>query len=89
MLLGSLGSVLVLVGAVWLIVIAVQTGQTTSEKVLWALVNFFCQPLGGIIFYFVRKQGLVPLLLMLAGCIISGIGWFPVMDGIIRQPTVG
>ena len=52
----GLGSLLVLIGAVWLIVIAIQTGQTTGDKVIWALVNFFCQPLGGIIFYIIKKK---------------------------------
>ena len=51
------GSLLAFIGTVWLIVIAIQTGQTTGEKVLWALVNFLCQPLGGIIFYIVKETG--------------------------------
>ena len=78
MLLGS-GSLLIFVGAVWLIVIAIQTGQTTGEKVLWALVNFLCQPLGGIVFYVVKRQGLVPLLLILIGCILNGFGYSSMM----------
>ena len=74
MLLPGLGSILILVGAIWLIVIAIQTGQTTGEKVIWALVNFLCQPLGGIIFYVVKRQGLVPLLLVIAGWLIMVLG---------------
>ena len=54
----GLGGLLLLIGTIWLIVIAIQTGTTTGEKVIWALVNFFCQPLGGIIFYVLKKQGL-------------------------------
>lgn len=73
-MLSLLGSLLILIGAIWLIVIAVQTGKTTGEKVIWALVNFFCQPLGGIIFYFVQKQGLVPLLMVIGGFILSFLG---------------
>lgn len=72
----GLGSLLMLIGTIWLIVIAVQTGQTTGEKVVWALVNFFCQPLGGIVFFIVRKQGLVPLILVVIGAILLGVGQF-------------
>ena len=44
-----------------------------GEKVIWALVNFFCQPLGGIIFYVMKKQGLIPLILVIIGAILLGI----------------
>lgn len=70
MLIPTLASILILAGAVWLIIIAVQTGQTTGEKVLWALVNLLCQPLGGIIFYVMKRQGLVPLLMVIAGWLV-------------------
>lgn len=74
MIFAGLGVLLMLVGAIWLIVIAVQTGETTGEKVIWALVNFFCQPLGGIIFYVMKRQGLIPLILVIIGAILSGVG---------------
>ena len=70
MLIPTLASILILAGAVWLIIIAVQTGQSTGEKVLWALVNLLCQPLGGIIFYVMKRQGLVPLLMVIAGWLV-------------------
>ena len=73
-MLGLLGSLLTLVGVVWLIITAVQTGTSTGDKVIWALVNFLCQPLGGIVFFFVKKQGLVPLLLVIAGMIVMFFG---------------
>lgn len=74
MIFAGLGVLLMLVGAIWLIVIAIQTGETTGEKVIWALVNFFCQPLGGIIFYVMKRQGLIPLILVIIGAILSGVG---------------
>ena len=85
MLFASLGGLLALVGTIWLIVIAVQTGQTTGDKVLWGLVNFLCQPLGGIIFYFVKKQGLVPLLLVIVGWVIGGYGYSSVIGDMMNQ----
>ena len=85
MLFASLGGLLCFVGAIWLIVIAIQTGQTTGEKVLWALVNFFCQPLGGIIFYIVKRQGLVPLLLVIVGSIIGGYGYASTVSQMMKD----
>jgi len=73
-----------LIGAIWLIIIAVQTGQTTGEKVLWALVNFFCQPIGGIIFYFMKRQGLIPLILVIIGSILTGFGYTTAMGDVMR-----
>lgn len=85
MLFAVLGSVLLLVGCIWLIVIAVQTGQSTGEKVIWALVNFFCQPLGGIVFYIMKKQGLVPLVLVIIGTILTGIGYSSMMGAMMQN----
>ena len=73
-ILAILGWLLLVIGIIWLVVTAIQTGTTTGEKVIWALVNFFCQPLGGIIFYIVRKQGLYPLLMVIAGWILMIAG---------------
>lgn len=72
----GLGLVLSLIGSIWLIVIAVQTGQSTGEKVVWALVNFFCQPIGGIVFFVMKRQGAIPLILVVIGAILMGVGQF-------------
>ena len=81
----GIGGLLILVGAIWLVIISIQTGQTTGEKILWAAVNFLCQPLGGIIFYIVKRQGLVPLLLVIVGAILAGIGNYSLMSDLQRQ----
>ena len=73
-ILAILGWVLILAGTIWLVVTAIQAGSTTGEKALWGLVNFFCQPLGGIIFYIVKKQGLYPLLLVIIGWVLMMFG---------------
>lgn len=70
----GLGGLLLFVGSIWLVVVAIQTGKSTGEKVVWALVNFFCNPIGGIVFYVMTKQGLVPLLIALAGFVLYIIG---------------
>ncbi len=73
-MLGAVGGILLLVGIIWMVVVAVQTGQSGGEKALWGLVCFFCSPLGSIVFYVMKKQGMVPLLLQIAGFIITMVG---------------
>jgi len=73
-MLGALGGILLLVGIIWMVVVAIQTGQTTGEKAIWGLVCFFCSPLGSIIFFVMKKQGMVPLLLQIAGFILTLVG---------------
>jgi len=85
MLFASLGGLLTLVGAVWLVVIAIQTGQTNGEKVIWALVNFLCQPLGGIVFYIVKREGLIPLIFVLIGSLLLGFGNYSFMMDMMNQ----
>jgi hypothetical protein len=75
-----LGVLLQLIGAIWLVVIAVQVGQTTGEKAIWAIVNFICQPIGGIVFVIVKKVGLVPLIIMIVGMVLCGVGYSSVME---------
>lgn len=73
-MLGALGGIMVLVGWIWLIVTAIQVGADTKEKVIWGLVNFFCQPIGGIVFYIMKKAGLVPLLILIVGYVLMFLG---------------
>lgn len=74
MLFFGLGGLLIFVGAIWLVVIAIQTGKSTGEKVIWALVNFLCQPIGGIVFVIMTKQGVIPLILVIIGWLLYGGG---------------
>ena len=74
-MLGLLGVVLALVGIIWLVVTAIKTGTSTGDKVIWAIVNIIgCQPIGGIVFFIVKKQGMVPLLLLIVGEVIMWFG---------------
>ena len=76
MLFISIGGLLSLIGIIWLVILSIQTGKTTGEKVLWAVVNIIaCQPIGGIVFFFVKRVGLVPLVLVIIGAILQGIGF--------------
>jgi len=73
-MLAIVGYILLLVGVIWMVVTAIQAGQTTGEKALWGLVCFFCGILGGIIFFAVKRQGLVPLVLEIVGFILMFLG---------------
>ncbi len=73
-MLGALGGIIYLVGFIWMIVTAIQTGKDTSEKVIWGLVCFLCSPLGSIIFFIVKRQGLIPLILMIVGIVLTVAG---------------
>ena len=73
-MLSLVGAVVSFIGVIWMVVTAIQTGKDTTDKLIWGLVNFFCQPLGGIIFYFVKKQGLVPLIMVIGGIILVALG---------------
>lgn len=86
-MLGLLGSLMTLVGGIWLIITAIQTGKDTTDKVIWALVNFLCQPIGGIVFYFVKKQGLIPLLIVIAGMVLMFFGGALTFSGGVNMPN--
>jgi len=73
-MLSILGSLVAFIGAIWLIVTAIQTGKDTTDKVIWAAVNFLCQPLGGIVYFIVKRQGLVPLLMVIVGWVLLVAG---------------
>lgn len=81
----GIGALLMLICVVWFVVLSFQTGTSTAEKVIWAIVNFLFQPLAGIIFFFVKKQGLVPMILGIIGMVFYGYGLFTSMGDIMRQ----
>lgn len=81
----GLGALLMLVCAIWFIVLSVQMGSSTGEKVIWAIVNFFFQPLAGIVFFFVKKAGLVPMILGIIGVIVYGYGMMTSVGEIMNQ----
>jgi hypothetical protein len=76
-----LGGLLFIVGYIWIVITAILTGKTGGEKALWAVVNLICQPITGIIFVIVRRQGLIPLILIILGIIL-------VNGGVLSDPQV-
>ena len=81
----GLGGLLMLIGTIWLVIIAVQTGETTGEKALWAIVNLICQPLGGIVFFIMKKQGMIPLILVIIGWLIAGFGYYSMAGNMMNN----
>jgi hypothetical protein len=80
----GIGALLMLVCVIWFVVLSFQMGGSTGEKVVWAIVNFFFQPIAGIIFFFVKKAGLVPMILGIIGVLLYGYGWFTSMGDVMR-----
>ena len=78
----GIGGLLVFIGIIWLVAVSIQTGQTTGAKILWASVNLICQPVGGIVFYVVKKQGLLPLVIVIIGLIMSIAGRYSMMGSL-------
>lgn len=83
MILG-IGALLMLICAVWFIILSFQLGNSTGEKVIWAIVNFLFQPLAGIVFFFVKKAGLIPMILGIIGVVLYGYGFTTSMGDVMR-----
>jgi hypothetical protein len=81
----GIGALIMLIGIIWFIVLSFQVGGSTAEKVIWAVVNFLFQPIAGIIFFFVKKAGLVPLILVLIGVVFYGYGLFTSLGDVMQQ----
>jgi hypothetical protein len=83
MILG-LGGLLMLICIVWFVVLSVQQSASTGEKVIWVIVNLLFQPLAGIIFYFVKKDGLIPMILGIIGVLLYGYGFTTSIGDVLR-----
>lgn len=81
----GVGGLLMLISIVWFIILSFQLGGSTGEKVIWAIVNFLFQPLAGIIFFFVKKAGLVPMILGIIGVVFYGYGMFTSLGDVLPK----
>lgn len=80
----GIGALLMLICVVWFVILSFQLGGSTGEKVVWAIVNFLFQPIAGIIFFFVKKAGLIPMILGIIGAVFYGYGMFTSMGDVMR-----
>ncbi len=80
----GVGGLLMLICIVWFVVLSVQTVGNTAEKLVWVIVNLLFQPLAGIIFYFVKGVGLIPMILGIIGVVLYGYGFFTSIDEVVR-----
>jgi hypothetical protein len=78
-----IGLVLVLIGQVWLVILALLNGRTLAEKLIWTVTNLVLQPITGIIFFMVKRTGLVPLLLAIIGTILMLVSYNSMMRAMI------
>lgn len=80
----GIGALIMLIGAIWMIVTAVQTETTTGMKAVWGLVIFFFGAVGGTVYFLVRRAGGVPLILMWIGVLLYGYGAFTSMSQLVK-----
>lgn len=80
----GIGALLLLVGAIWMIVVAVQSENSTAAKLIWGLLIFFTGPFAGTIFFLIKKAGLVPLILMWIAVLVYGAGIFTGPSDVLR-----
>ena len=73
---GTLGWLVMLVGAIWMIYTAVTTETTTGSKAVWGILIFLFGPLAGTVYFLMKKVGLVPLVLMWIGVLVYGYSVF-------------
>jgi zinc transporter ZupT len=78
------GALISFIGSVWFIILAIQTGKSNREKALWAIISLICQPIGGLIFYIVKRVGLVPLILVIIGAILMAVGYTDMASRLVR-----
>jgi hypothetical protein len=80
----GIGALLMLICIIWFVVLSIQTGTNTAEKVIWVVVNLLFQPLAGIIFFFVKGAGLIPMILGIIGVVVYGYGFFTSIGEVVR-----
>jgi hypothetical protein len=54
--------------------------------VLWVIVNILFQPLAGIIFFVMKKAGLIPMILGIIGMVFYGYGLFTSVGDVMNLP---
>jgi len=80
----GIGGLLMLICIVWFVVLSIQTSTGTGEKLIWVIVNLLFQPLAGIIFFFVKGAGLIPMILGIIGVLLYGYGIFTSIGDVVR-----
>lgn len=79
------GVLISFIGSVWFIILSIKTGKSNGEKALWAIVSLICQPIGGLVFYIVKRVGLIPLILVIIGAILMVISYGDMASRLFQQ----
>ena len=74
-ILSYIGAAMAFVGMIWLIILSIKSGKSIAGKAFWAIANFAFQPIAGIVFYIMRRNGLIALLMLIFGWILLMTGW--------------
>lgn len=76
----GLGGLICLIGWIWLIVLGFQKGGA-----LWGILIFFFSWIAGIVFCIMYKTGWVPLVMMIIGAVLAGVGMVPMILKAVEQ----
>lgn len=76
----GLGALIAFIGWIWLIVVGFQQGGA-----LWGVLIIFFSWIAGLVFCIMHKTGWIPLVLMIVGMVISGLGMVPVMMKVMEN----
>ena len=70
----AIGGLVAFIGWIWLMVLGFKQGG-----ILWGVLIFLFSGIAGLVFCIVYKTGWVPLILLIVGGLISGVGMVPVI----------
>ncbi len=70
----GLGGLIAFIGWIWLVVIGFKQGGA-----LWGILIILFSWLAGLVFCIMYKTGWIPLVLMLLGGIVAGVGTVPLV----------
>lgn len=76
------GGLLAFIGWIWLVVLGFKQGGA-----LWGILIILFSWMAGLVFCIMHKTGWVPLILMIVGGVIAGVGMVPmIMSAMENMP---
>lgn len=57
----------------WFVYLSFQNNAKSYSKILWTIASLLFQPIAGILFFFVKKVGLIPMILAIIATLFYGL----------------
>lgn len=81
----NLGIILWLVSVIWFIYLSLRRNESNLMKAVWSILSLLFQPIAGIAFFILKKDGLIPMLLSIIAVILFGVGGSVAVVEFIQQ----